>query len=97
MKYTLRYIAHPSCNQLRAFWKLQVRDILQSCHLGATNAQPLTMTTSNGFLNNGFAVATEVDDPEDEVLKLTAATLETKRRSGRDYNPLIRKSRSTAI
>jgi hypothetical protein len=48
------------------------------------------MTTSNGFLNNGFAVATEVDDPEDEVLKLTAATLGTKRRSGRDYNPLIR-------
>jgi len=48
------------------------------------------MTTSNGFLNNGFAVATEVDDPEDEVLKLTATTLGTKQRSGRDYNPLIR-------
>ena len=89
MKYTLRNIAHSSCNQLLAFWKVQVSDI-QSSHIGATNAQPLTMTTSNGFLNNGFAVATEVDDPEDEVVKLTAATLETKRRSGRDYNPLIR-------
>jgi hypothetical protein len=48
------------------------------------------MTTSNGFLNNGFAVVTEVDGPEDEVLRLTAATLETKQRSERDYNPLIR-------
>jgi hypothetical protein len=48
------------------------------------------MATSNGFLNNGFAVTTEVDDPEDEVLKLTAATLDTKQRSGRDYNPIIR-------
>jgi hypothetical protein len=48
------------------------------------------MTTSNGFLNNRFAVTTEVDDPEDEVLQLTAATLETKQRSGRDYNLIIR-------
>jgi len=83
-------IAPSSCDQVRTLWKLQVNDKQSCCHLRVTNAQLLTMTTSSGFLNNGFAVATEVDDPEDEVLKLTAATLETKQRSGRDYNPLIR-------
>ena len=83
-------IAPSSCDQVRTLWKLQVNDTQSCWHLRATNAQILTMTTSNGFLNNGFAVATEVDDPEDEVLKLTAATLETKQRSEGDYNPLIR-------
>jgi hypothetical protein len=61
---------------------------MKSYHLGATNAHLLTMTTSKGFLNNGSAFVTEVDDPEDEALKLTAAKVETKRRSGTDYEPL---------
>jgi hypothetical protein len=43
---------------------------------------------SNEFLNNGFAVASEVDDPEDEVPGLAAATMGTKGRPATDYNLL---------
>jgi hypothetical protein len=52
---------------------------------------------SNEFLNNGFAVASEVDDPEDEVPERTATTMGTKRRLATDYSLPLWQSHTPAI
>jgi hypothetical protein len=72
---------------------------MKSRNLVATNGHLLTMVASNGFLNNGFAFVTEVGHPEDEVASSGSLILqwETKRIPVTDYNPLVRKSRVTAI
>jgi hypothetical protein len=52
---------------------------------------------SNEFLNNGFAVASEVDDAQDEVPGLTATTMGTKQRLATDYRLLLWQSHTPAI